>query len=140
MSESENEKTPVSRCLLVGHCGPDGWMLKGQVSRWLPDVEVEQVDAMDAVRARASPETLMLVNRVLDGDFGGRSGLALIEALAAYEHPPRLMLVSNFADAQAEAEKLGAFPGFGKSAIGRPESAQRVRRAAGAGESAPANK
>jgi hypothetical protein len=35
------------------------------------------------------------------------------------------MLVSNFPEAQAQAEALGALPGFGKAALGDPALADR---------------
>jgi hypothetical protein len=38
-----------------------------------------------------------------------------------------VMLVSNYAAAQAEAVAAGAVPGFGKSSLGRPDMLERVR-------------
>ena len=86
----------------------------------------------DAATAQAHAETadLMLVNRKLDGDFDTGSGLDLIRELMAL--PRRravIMLVSNHADAQSQAEALGAAPGFGKAKAGTPEAAQRMRTA-----------
>ena len=70
----------------------------------------------------------MLVNRILDRT--GEEGLDFIRDLKA---DPALasvpvMLVSNFADAQRQAVELGARPGFGKDAIGRPETVTALRR------------
>ena len=67
------------------------------------------------VTLRAGNFDLVLVNRVLDID--GTSGLDVIQAIKA---EPKLagiplMLVSNYHDAQTEAQTLGALPGFGKT-------------------------
>jgi two-component system chemotaxis response regulator CheY len=69
---------------------------------------------------------LVLVNRVLDAD--GSSGLDLIRQVKADEalRQVPVMLVSNYEDAQQEAVRAGAEPGFGKSALGRPEMLARV--------------
>ena len=70
---------------------------------------------------------LVLVNRVLDAD--GSSGVELIGALAKEADTPRLMLVSNYADAQAQAVANGAVMGFGKSNLHTPEIGQFLRQA-----------
>ncbi len=69
---------------------------------------------------------LVLVNRVLDAD--GSSGHELIRALKADEQlrDVAVMLVSNYDDAQAEAVRAGAVPGFGKAALGQPHMLARV--------------
>jgi hypothetical protein len=41
------------------------------------------------------------------------------------------MLISNFPEALAEAEELGAVPGFGKKTAGSEEAAKRLREAVG---------
>jgi len=38
-----------------------------------------------------------------------------------------VMLVSNFADAQAQAVESGALPGFGKAALNAPETLARLK-------------
>jgi CheY-like chemotaxis protein len=74
---------------------------------------------------------LILVNRILDAT--GESGLDFIRQFRA--DPARqatpVVLVSNYADAQREAQALGAMPGFGKSSLNRPESAAALRTALG---------
>jgi hypothetical protein len=42
-----------------------------------------------------------------------------------------MMLVSNYADAQADAVKAGALPGFGKRELGSPKVVQLLKEALG---------
>lgn len=119
----------MPRVLSVGQCGFD----HGSLARQFRDAfgaTVERADtfpeALDALRGGGID--LVLVNRVTDAD--GTHGVDLIRTLKA---DPGLaavpvMLVSNFASAQQEAEGLGARPGFGKSDLGQP----RFRDAVGA--------
>lgn len=118
------------RVALVGHCGPDAWMLKNTVARALPGADIAMVNDLDTARRHALNANLLLINRVLDGDFDSDAGLELIHALIPL--PARratMMLVSNFPDAQQQAVALGAAPGFGKSTAGRPETADLLRAA-----------
>src|SRR4051812_11463028 len=113
---------PGKRVLSVGQCSAD----HGSISRTLRAAfGAEVVSAHSAGEAveQVSQEkfALVLVNRVLDAD--GSSGLELVRRLAA-EVP--VMLVSNYADAQAEAVAAGAVPGFGKASLGRPDMLERV--------------
>lgn len=83
-----------------------------------------------SAQAHAEKADLLLVNRKLDGDFDTGSGLDLIRVLMALpQGRAAIMLVSNHADAQSQAEALGAAPGFGKAKAGAPEAAQRMRTA-----------
>lgn len=119
-----------ARIALVGHCGPDSWMLKGVAARAFPGAEVAMVNDAATAQAHAEKADLLLVNRTLDGDFDTRSGLDLIRVLMALPlGRAAIMLVSNHADAQSQAEALGAAPGFGKAKAGTPEAAQRMRTA-----------
>lgn len=119
-----------ARIALVGHCGPDSWMLKGVVARAFLGAEIALVNDAASTRAQAERADLLLVNRQLDGDFGTGSGLDLIRDLVSFpKRRASLMLVSNYADAQTQAEALGAAPGFGKAKAGSPEAAQRMRAA-----------
>lgn len=107
---------------LVGHCGPDTFMLKSVIERALPGVGIESVNSHDGLSAALGETSLLMVNRVLDGGFTTESGLELIRSV---DGTPA-MLISNFADAQAEAESAGALPGFGKSEMGSPEANERL--------------
>lgn len=105
-------------------------MLKGVVGRAIPGAEVSMVDDAASAQAHAQKADLLLVNRKLDGDFGTESGLDLIRVLLALpRRRAAIMLVSDLADAQAQAQTLGAAPGFGKAKAGQPEAAQRMRAA-----------
>lgn len=114
--------------LLVGHCGPDAYMLRSAVRSALPDAQINMVDDDAALAAALDPADLVLVNRVLDGRFASTDGIGLIEALSANKSA-RFMLVSNFADAQARAEAVGALPGFGKADARSDETVRRIKAA-----------
>jgi CheY-like chemotaxis protein len=117
-----------ARVLDVGQCGPD----HSQITRLLQTVADARADAADSMTAaleaaRSGGYDLILVNRVFDAT--GESGLDLIARLrddAATKNTP-VMLVSNHADAQEAAGRLGALPGFGKAALGAPGTAERLR-------------
>lgn len=104
------------RILDVGQCSYD----HSSITRYLANAYGAEVaraqTAGDAVKAaRSGGFDLILVNRQLDLD--GSPGLEVIRALKA---DPALadvpvMLVSNYPEAQSEAESLGALPGFGKA-------------------------
>lgn len=132
MSDSR-ENSPTTRpptVVLVGHCGPDSWMLKSAVGRALPGASVTFSNTDASTKAAAESADLLLVNRVLDGEFEDDSGIALIAALRdAKGRKAEMMLVSNFADAQSQAEAAGAVPGFGKSNAGTIQTADRLRAA-----------
>ena len=104
------------RILDVGQCSYD----HGSISRHLTSAYGAEViraqSADEAVEAaRSGGFSLVLVNRQLDQD--GSPGVDVIRALKADPASADLpvMLVSSFPDAQAEAQALGALPGFGKA-------------------------
>lgn len=105
-----------TRVLLVGHCGPDSYMLRRAVKTMLETEQVEMVNEQRELDEKLPEAQLALVNRVLDGRFGTQSGIELIRGLSG-RGGARLMLVSNYADAQAEAVAAGAAPGFGKAEV-----------------------
>lgn len=113
------------KVLSVGQCNMD----HGSITRLMRELgtEVRRVDtAEEAIEAlEGGPFGLVLVNRVFDADGG--SGLELIRQVKAAKPGQAVMLVSNFEDAQAEARAAGAEPGFGKAALGRPETAEVLK-------------
>lgn len=117
----------AEKILLVGHCGPDSFALRSAMGRYGP---VEMVNDKASLEQATGDAALLLVNRVLDGRFGTGSGIELIQSLAG-DDAPALMLVSNYADAQAEAESAGAVPGFGKAELYDEQTAERVKSALG---------
>ena len=120
------------RVLSVGQCRYD----HGRIARHFRaalHAEVRGASTFDEALAALRSDTydLVLVNRVQDLD--GKPGLELIRALKA---DPKLasvpvMLVSNYPDAQADAQALGALPGFGKSELDSPSTSERLRAVLG---------
>ena len=97
------------RILSIGQCAADHYGIGRFVQTHFPDVVFDEantaVQAMAAMRKQAYD--LVLVNRVFDYD--GTSGLEFIrrtkadDALASVP----VMLISNHADAQLEAQRAG---------------------------------
>jgi two-component system chemotaxis response regulator CheY len=116
-------------CVLnVGQCGFD----QSRISRFLHQsfgAEARSVDTFaEALAAlRTDSFDLVLVNRVSDLD--GSSGLDLIRSIKAETKLAGVpvMLVSDYPEAQADAQALGALPGFGKSALSSDRAEKCVR-------------
>ena len=132
LKKKKNGDAAGKTVLLVGHCRPDAWFLRSAVGRALPGAEVLIVNTLDHVNNEISGADLLLVNRVLDGVFEGDGGIDLIRQLKANGgHSASILLISNFPEAQAEAEEAGAAPGFGKAEAGGDEAEARMRDAVG---------
>jgi two-component system chemotaxis response regulator CheY len=123
------------RVLSVGQCGFD----HGRIARHLGQTFGAQVRAAstfgEALAAlRREPYDLLLVNRVNDDD--GAPGVELIRSVKAEAGLAGVpvMLVSNYADAQQEAQALGALPGFGKGDLTSPATRERLAAVLGGGE------
>ncbi len=116
---------------LVGHCGPDSFMLRSCVERAVDGAEIHMLKSDRAVEESAADMDLLLVNRVLDGDFRNASGIDLIRSLRERmgDGAPAMMLVSNYAEAQDEALRVGALPGFGKSELYDEQTLEKIRSA-----------
>lgn len=118
---------PITRIALVGHCGFDSGSLTRFAADAAPDAEVVRVNDQRSLDELADADTLLLINRVLDGRFDvGGSGIDLIKFIASKQDAGPTMLVSNYADAQEQAETAGALPGFGKSQIADAATRQRI--------------
>ena len=102
-----SEAADGAEVVLVGHCGPDEWMLRSAVERALPGVPIETVHDEASLEPHLSAGRVLLVNRVLDGGFANTSGLDVIAM--AVPRGPTTLLVSNFEDAQQAAVAAGAF-------------------------------
>lgn len=113
---------------LVGHCGPDSFMLRSSIRRAIPDAEIVSFDSDSDVERGMSSADLLLVNRLMDGRFENASGIEFIRHMraASGEHGPAMILVSNFEDAQREAEAAGALPGFGKRELHDESTRERL--------------
>ena len=118
----------TKRVLSVGNCVADHWAMSTTIQR---DFSVEVVSARTADEALALLQresfALVMVNRLLDAD--GTTGLELIQRIKADEQLRQVpvMLISNYPEAQAEAEQAGAVPGFGKAALGESQTVDRLR-------------
>ncbi len=114
--------------LAIGNCSYDHGNLSAAIRKHF-DAEIRAAsDADEALEALAAGSfDLVLVNRVLENDR--TSGIDLVRRI---KNDPQLgevpvMLVSNFADAQAQAVEAGALPGFGKKALDSPETTAKLQ-------------
>jgi hypothetical protein len=132
MAEAPNSAGAGPRVVLVGHCGPDSYALRSAVARFVPGAEVVFAHHARALDEELSRADLLLINRTLDGDYDDAGGIELIHRLRARgAAKPRLMLVSNYSEAQAQAEMAGAAPGFGKREMNAESTRERLRAALG---------
>lgn len=119
------------RILLVGHCGVDGPRMQSEIGSFLDDADVLRINsAGDLKRAVDEGAALLLVNREPLG-FQPKAGVDLIREIHSKHPDQKMMLVSDYEEAQQEAEQVGAMPGFGKRDIGSPIFEQTVRGAIG---------
>jgi hypothetical protein len=113
--------------VLVGHCGPDTSYLRMAVQKALPGSPIRAAhDEFELDRLLASipgedPQPILLVNRSLEPGFEHETGVELIAHLHRKRPLSKLLLVSNFPEAQEAAIQSGARPGFGKRDIGSPK-------------------
>lgn len=124
------------KVLDVGQCDIDNWQISQMLTRNF-DVVVERVlthgDAVSALQR--DDYDLVLVNRILDGD--GTEGIELLKRIKSEPGTADVpvMMVSNYADAQTDAEAAGAVPGFGKNGLNTPETIACLQNALGATKS-----
>jgi hypothetical protein len=118
-----------TRILLVGHCGVDGPRLQSELVSCFDSADVQRVNSdADLKRACDQGADLLLINREPLG-FSPRLGVDLIQELHSQYPDQKLMLVSDYADAQEEAQGAGAIPGIGKGDIGSSKFEETIRRA-----------
>lgn len=118
------------RVILVGHCGPDSSYLSMAIRSATRDAVIVFADTTeDLNREIADGADLILFNRVLDYGFPSPKGVDLISQLRAWHPDLKMILVSNYDDAQAAAVAAGARPGFGKREIGSPRVKQLLQAA-----------
>ena len=122
----------AKKVALVGHCGPDSSFLRIAVSRAGKDVQVLSADdGSELKRVLEQGVDLLLLNRQLDFGFEEDEGVAVIRKLRPHYPNVKMMLVSNYPEAQAEAVAVGALPGFGKRELNTPRVAELIREALG---------
>jgi len=115
------------RVLDVGQCQPDHHAIAGFLQEHF-DVQVDRAhnaaETFDLLR-RAEYD-LVLINRKLDQDYS--EGVVILKAIKAdreFAGVP-VMLVTNYSEHQAAAVAAGGEPGFGKSELHHPETAERL--------------
>lgn len=103
------------KVLDVGNCGPDFASISGFLTSRF-DCELVQAHGLDDALAelKKNDYALALVNRKLDRDYS--DGIEIIKAIKADSQLSGVpvMLVTNYAEHQDAAVKLGAERGFGK--------------------------
>ena len=120
------------KVILVGHCGPDAGYLRMIVKKTSPDVEVLMADdsqELTHLLARNNHIDLILFNRELGYGFDPDQGSEVIRELRPMLPNVKMMLISNYPDAQQAAVAAGALPGFGKRELGSPRVLQLLRDA-----------
>ena len=121
------------RILLVGHCRPDSSYLRMTVRTALGESEIISADDNPTLyHALQQGVDLVLINRELGYGFDPQSGVEMIGVLLKEFPRLRVMLISNYSDAQAAAVAVGAVPGIGKRDLGSPRAVQALREAVGA--------
>jgi hypothetical protein len=98
----------------------------GDVNILMADDSLELTRAMEA-----NDIALVLFNRELGYGFEPATGAEMIALLRQTNPNLKMMLVSNYPDAQQAAERAGALPGFGKRELGTPRVHQLLREALG---------
>lgn len=118
------------RILLVGHCGVDGPRMQREIAAFMKEADVVRINSERDLDGAIGEADLLLVNREPLG-FEPRQGPELIRALHERCPDAKLILVSDYQEAQQEAAQCGALPGFGKSDLGSPKFLETIRQALG---------
>jgi two-component system chemotaxis response regulator CheY len=117
------------KVILVGHCGPDAGYLRMIVRKTSPDVEVlmaEDSQELTQLLTRNDID-LILFNRELGYGFDPDQGAEVIRMLRQTLPNVKMMLISNYPEAQQAAVAAGALPGFGKRELGSSRVLQLLR-------------
>ena len=124
----------AKKVVLVGHCGPDSSYLRMAVKKAEPSAEIAMADdPQELTKSLAKGDVdLILFNRELGYGWDKPMGVDVIRQLKATMPQQRMMLVSNYPDAQQAAEAAGALPGFGKREIGTQRVTDLLKDAIGA--------
>jgi two-component system, chemotaxis family, chemotaxis protein CheY len=134
MFEQKRSETGAmsKRVVLVGHCGADSAYLRHAITNVAKEIAVVGADDEESLsRLLNDGVDLLLINRILDYGFATDKGVDLIRQLRDQYPDLKMMLVSNYPDAQQAAMRAGALPGFGKRQIGKSQVAEVLRHALG---------
>lgn len=120
----------VIRVGLVGHCSPDSSHLTMALSAAVPGAKVIRV-TNDAGTDKLLEEgvDLLLINRAMEHGYSEAVGTDYLRKLKSNYPAVKMMLISNFADAQEAAVKEGALPGFGKNAVMSADTKKKLQEA-----------
>jgi two-component system, chemotaxis family, chemotaxis protein CheY len=109
----------MARIALVGHCGVDGPRLEATIARLCDDADITTANDPDALaEVIDGGADLLLFNRELGFGFDDEAGVDVIAGLRRKHPNLKMMLISDYPDAQRAAEAAGAMPGFGKAELG----------------------
>ena len=115
---------------LIGHCGPDSSYLKMTIRNAVKGAEILAADDDAELHTVLSGDVdLLLFNRELGYGFSEPQGVKAIQRLRASNPGLKMMLISNYPDAQAAAQAAGALPGFGKRELGSKHVVELLRDA-----------
>ena len=120
----------MTKIALVGHCGIDGPRIQAQITQILDNADVAMAndpDALDAVVGKGVD--LLLFNRELGFGFEDEQGVDVMAELRESHPDLKMMLISDYPDAQAAAKEIGALPGFGKADLGTPKVEKALKNA-----------
>ena len=114
------------KIVLVGHCGPDNSYLRMAVSQVIRSSTVLAADDAQELDALLNEGVdLLLFNRELGWGFDQTEGVEIIRSLRAKHPNVKMMLVSNYPEAQSAAEAAGRSPQFpANREIGTPHVTQ----------------
>jgi len=130
MSDNENTGTPQVYILSVGQCGADSPQIKALFERnFKAKVDVAHTLEQALNLAKKNDYDLVLVNRILDQT--GEEGLEMIQMMKAAGIERKVMLVSNYPDAQQHAISLGTCAGFGKNMLRDEQTVEIIKEALG---------
>lgn len=112
-----------ARVLDVGNCDPDHGMISAMLRQHF-DVVIDRVMFVhEAVeRMRANKYAIVLLNRLIFADNSPGDALLKQSKSDPQLAATPIMMISNFAEAQASAVALGAVPGFGKAQVTAPQT------------------
>ena len=120
----------MKKVVLVGHCGPDSSYLRMSISSAVKGVSILAADDDQELSQVLGDEVdLLLFNRELGYGFTDTEGVKVIQRLRASNPKFKMMLVSNYPEAQAAATAAGALPGFGKRELGSKRVTELLRSA-----------
>jgi hypothetical protein len=118
------------RIVLVGHCGFDAPRIEREVARHCPKLDILNINDEEELEELCCDDAaLLLINRQLPFGFEEEHGVDLMRDLHRRYPHLKMMLVSDRPDAQEEAKRLGAAPGFGKADLGSDRVAEALKRA-----------